>query len=54
MYLPLYLPPSPREISPRIHWIGDWVHPRASLDDMKKKKFLILPGLELISWPSSL
>jgi hypothetical protein len=29
------------------HWIGDWVGPRACLDDLKKRKFLILPGLEL-------
>jgi hypothetical protein len=29
------------------HWIGDWVSPRASPDDMEKRKFLILPGLEL-------
>jgi hypothetical protein len=39
---PLY----PRE---RVPGIGGWVDPRAGLDDMKKWKFLTLPGLEL--WP---
>jgi hypothetical protein len=28
-------------------WIGIWVGPRARLDDVKKRKFLTLPGLEL-------
>jgi hypothetical protein len=28
-------------------WIGGWVDPRAGLDDLEKRKFLILPGLEL-------
>jgi hypothetical protein len=31
---------------PSTHWIGGWVDPRAGLDDVEKKKFLILPGLE--------
>jgi hypothetical protein len=29
------------------HWIGDWLGPRAGLDDVEKRKFLTLPGLEL-------
>jgi hypothetical protein len=29
------------------HWIRDWVDPRAGLDDVEKRKFLALPGLEL-------
>jgi hypothetical protein len=29
------------------HWTGGWVDPRASLDDVEKRKFLTLPGLEL-------
>jgi hypothetical protein len=29
------------------HWIGGWVGPRADLDDVEKRKFLTLPGLEL-------
>jgi hypothetical protein len=29
------------------HWIGGWVDPRAGLDDVEKRKFLTLPGLEL-------
>jgi hypothetical protein len=29
------------------HWIGGWMDPRAGLDDMEKRKFLTLPGLEL-------
>jgi hypothetical protein len=28
-------------------WIGGWVGPRASLEDMENRKFLTLPGLEL-------
>jgi hypothetical protein len=40
---PLY----PQGKNPRTHWIGDWVYPRASLDDAVKTKFLTLPGLEL-------
>jgi hypothetical protein len=32
---------------PGTHWIGDWVGPRAGLDDVEKQKFLTLPGLEL-------
>jgi hypothetical protein len=31
--------------TPRTHWIGGWVDPRAGLD--VKWKFLTLPGLEL-------
>jgi hypothetical protein len=30
-----------------VHWIGDWVDPEAGLDDVEKRKFLFLPGLEL-------
>jgi hypothetical protein len=30
------------------HWIGCWVDPRAGLDDVEKRKFLTLPGLELL------
>jgi hypothetical protein len=29
------------------HWIGGWAGPRAGLDDVEKRTFLILPGLEL-------
>jgi hypothetical protein len=32
---------TPGERAPRTHWIGGWV------DDMEKRKFLILPALEL-------
>jgi hypothetical protein len=28
------------------HWIRGWVDPRAGLDDVEKRKFLTLPGLE--------
>jgi hypothetical protein len=31
------------------HWIGGWVDPRASLDDVEKRKFLNLPGLGIRS-----
>jgi hypothetical protein len=37
----------PGRFTPGTYWTGGWVGPRAGLDDVKKKKFLILPGLEL-------
>jgi hypothetical protein len=40
-----------RERAPGTQWIGGWVGLRACLDDMEKRKFLTLPGLEL--WPFS-
>jgi hypothetical protein len=40
---PLY----PRGNSPGAHWIGGWVDLKAGLDDLEKRKFLTLPGLEL-------
>jgi hypothetical protein len=36
----------PWERAPGTHWIGDWVGPRAGLDDVEKRKFLTLAGLE--------
>jgi hypothetical protein len=39
---------TPGERTPGTHWIGGWVDPRAGLDDMEKRKFLTLPGLELL------
>jgi hypothetical protein len=36
------------EKDPGTHWIGDWVNPRASPDDLEKRKFLNLLGLELL------
>jgi hypothetical protein len=41
-------PPYPRESAPGTHWIGGWVGPRTALDDVKKRKFLTLSGLELV------
>jgi hypothetical protein len=41
--LPLY----PRERAPGTHFMGGWVDPRAGLDDMEKRKFFTLLGLEL-------
>jgi hypothetical protein len=38
---------SPRERAPVTHCIGGRVNPRAGLDDVKKRKFLTLSGLEL-------
>jgi hypothetical protein len=38
---------TPGERAPGIHWIGGWVDLRAGLDDLEKRKFLTLPGLEL-------
>jgi hypothetical protein len=33
--------------APCTHWIGGWVDPRAGLEDIEKRQFLTLPGLEL-------
>jgi hypothetical protein len=38
---------TPGERTPSTLWIGGWVDPRAGLDDVEKRKFLTLPGLEL-------
>jgi hypothetical protein len=38
---------TPRKRAPGTHWIGGWVDLRASMDDVEKRKFLTLPGLEL-------
>jgi hypothetical protein len=38
---------TPGERGPGTHWIGGWVDLRADMDDEEKRKFLILPGLEL-------
>jgi hypothetical protein len=35
------------ERAPVTHWIGGWVDPRADVDDVEKRKFLTLPGIEL-------
>jgi hypothetical protein len=40
---PLY----PPHRAPGTNWIEGWVGPRAGLDDVEKRKFLTLPGLEL-------
>jgi hypothetical protein len=37
---------TPGETAPGTHWIGDWVDPRPGLDDMEKRLFLTLPGIE--------
>jgi hypothetical protein len=37
----------PRVKSPGTYWIISCVSPRVGLDDMEKRKFLTLPGLEL-------
>jgi hypothetical protein len=38
---------TPRERACGTHWTGAWVDPGAGLEDVEKRKFLILPGLEL-------
>jgi hypothetical protein len=38
---------TPGERAPGTHWIAGWVDLRAGLDDLEKRKFLTLPGLEL-------
>jgi hypothetical protein len=45
LHAPAALPPG--ETAPGTQWIGGWVGPRAGLDDVEKRKFLTLPGLEL-------
>jgi hypothetical protein len=37
---------TPEERAPGTHWIGGWVDLRAGLDDLERRKFLTLPGLE--------
>jgi hypothetical protein len=43
LHAPAALPPGK---NPGTHCIGGWVDSRAGLDDLKKWKFLTLPGLE--------
>jgi hypothetical protein len=38
---------TPGERAPGTHLVGSWVGPRAGLDTMEKRKFLILPELKL-------
>jgi hypothetical protein len=38
---------TPGETAPGTHWIGGWVNPKVSLEDIEKRKSLTLPGLEL-------
>jgi hypothetical protein len=40
---------TPGETAPGVHWLGGWVVPKVGLDDVEKRKFLTLPGLELRS-----
>jgi hypothetical protein len=35
------------ERAPGTHWIGGWVGSRSGLDDVEKRQFLTLPGLEI-------
>jgi hypothetical protein len=39
---------TPGESAPGTYWIGGWVGPRAGLEDVEKRKFLTVPGLELL------
>jgi hypothetical protein len=45
LHAPAALPPGKE--SPGTHCIGGWVELSAGLDDMEKRKFLTLTGLEL-------
>jgi hypothetical protein len=38
---------TPGKRPPASHWIGGWVEPRAVLEDLERRKFLTLLGLEL-------
>jgi hypothetical protein len=40
---------TPGERAPGAHLIGGWMNPRAGLEDLERKKFFTLPGLELRS-----
>jgi hypothetical protein len=44
LHAPAALPPGK---SSGTHFIGGWVDPRASLEDLEKRKFFTLPGIEL-------
>jgi hypothetical protein len=44
LHVPNALPPVR---APRTYWIGGWLDPRAGLDNVEKRKFLTLSGLEL-------
>jgi hypothetical protein len=45
LHAPAALPPGKQP--PNTHWIGGWVVPRTGLDDVEKRKFFTVPGLEL-------
>jgi hypothetical protein len=38
---------TPKSRASGTHWIGGWVDPRAGVDDLEKRKFWTLQGLEL-------
>jgi hypothetical protein len=38
---------TPVERSPDTHWVGGWTWPRTGMDNVEKRTFLTLPGLEL-------
>jgi hypothetical protein len=38
---------TPGERASCTHWIGGWVGPGTGLDDVERRKFMPLPGLEL-------
>jgi hypothetical protein len=40
---------TPGERAPCTHWIKGWVNPRTGLDNVEKKKFLTLPGLQPVA-----
>jgi hypothetical protein len=42
---------NPGERAPSTHWIGGWVGPSADMEDVEKRKFLTLPGLDLRPLP---
>jgi hypothetical protein len=45
---------TPGERAPGNHWIGGWLGPRTGMDDVEKRKFLIMPRLEIgpLSYPA--
>jgi hypothetical protein len=45
--IPVFKGLTPGERARCTHWVGGGVDPRAGLDDVEKRKFFTLPGLEL-------
>jgi hypothetical protein len=47
LHTPANLQTPPPERASGTHWVGGWVGPRTTLDDMGRRKIFTLLGLEL-------